>query len=528
MTGIGDYIHYTTINYLNYGTAHKGQTPIPLEPALSAQKQKIQNAIRNSQNAMGQNGASAMQDLVNKIEFIFRPPDPHILGELGLAYNEYEMVWNDVLMPYFQSKWVNAEQRISQSLGNVFSDLPPLGITTIKPGTQIKASTIMSRVKKIGDVLGKGYRIVDGEQIMLSEAEMNQLSRFYDELMLLMEQLDEATLNQLNSVWAGANTTKNGITRLQWYGDKQLTPSAQLQAIVDKLNLAIAVSKGTASLQRGELFEDVILAAFYMGKNLSQEAIKKAIAEGIGGNGTNAVVGGNATSVEYDGRNFGPEVDLSKIVPNNGYQQINETLYKSTLASQNKVDVQLRLIPSQEPIKISAKNVNLTGKSARPISLLSSAPLLAMMANLGSHTFVNHYLNQHSHTAVGVKHKDLYLSAQGIYGETSQLMTLSILEQAFRGYKQGVDKADVFLINDNLRGRVSFYSIGDILAKFLTNFESYQQYLLMEPDLMSIYFLSVWHPDGYQERINNMLASIARIKMSVHLLPQLFTTVGLL
>lgn len=521
MSGIGDYIHYHTENYLDYGTAHRGQPPIPLESVMIAQKQKIQNAIKNSQSVMGQGGAQAVQDLVDKIKFIFRPPDDRILGELGLAYNEYAMVWNDVLMPYFNAEWVNAEQRISQSLGNVFSDLPPLGITTIKPGKQITATTIMSRVKKIGDALARGYRIVDGEKIDFSETEMQQLSKFYDELMLLMEQLDEDTLNQLNNVYSG-NKIVAGVKKLQWYGDRKLTPSAQLQAIVDKLNLAVAVSKGTANLQRGQLFEDVILAAFYMGKGLSEQAIKKAVEMGISGAGTNAVVGGQGTSVEYAAKDFGEEFDLSQIIPKNGYE-LNDTVYKSILKSQNKVDVQLRLVPGKDPIKISAKNINLTGKSARPISLLSSAPLLAMMANMGSHNFVNHYLNQHTRMV----NKSFYTQV-GIYGESSRLMMLTVFEQAFRGYKQNADKADVFLINDNLRGEVRAFSIGDILSKFLNNFESYQQYLLMEPDLMSLFFFAPWHPESYVGRINKLLSEVAKVKVSVHLLPQLFTTVGLL
>lgn len=519
---IGDYVHYHTMNYLNYGIAHKGQRPQMAMAAISKFKAQFNTSL--SQIKAGSMTTSQANEWIQNIEFLFRPPD----NQFGVDSNVWQQVVDSVLMPWFQEDFVDCEERLALELGNIFSSVPSVGIKKIKDDTKITAATIMSRKNNLERILNEGYSLIaKGQSGLYSEQELNLLRKVNKELDILLSELDIVTQRQLAKLQTSTvtYTVKKGslagqtITRLQYRKDSALQKSDKLQEIIDKFNWMVAASKGTANLERGVLFERVGAAAFYMAQGLTgtalREAIENAIKEG----------GDSATKVQFDESALSKDLNAHVILGNNYTRSdpLNENIWISTsVASKDKIDLKLQFNQNTDPINLSLKNVNLTGASRRPIGLVQGAPLFLMLANLQNHELVNHYLNQHVDT-VATGAKSLYIASQSFYNETSKMIMLGLFEEALRGYKSQADKANVFVINNNQRGSVSIFNMDEILNKIILNFDSLRNDLTFKPDVSSLYFRNIWDKIGPAGRIEKLLAEVMKIKMEIAISPDLFT-----
>jgi hypothetical protein len=111
------------------------------------------------------------------------------------------------------------------------------------------------------------------------------------------------------------------------------------------------------------------------------------------------------------------------------------------------------------------------------------------------------------------------------YNETARVLTLSIIERAFRGYKQNAAaKADIFVINDNITGKVQIIDIADILTDLLTmDMNSMLSYVKIQPDLMTLTFPNTWSENNAEDRINKILTNIHNMKVVVNIAPGYFS-----
>lgn len=535
MSGIGDYIHYRAINYVKFGTGRApNYGPTTANWAVADQKARLMEVAKISKsNGLGKDG----KKFARYIEWLMRPPDARSNGYPdGESAELYNLAW-EALVPFLEQEFGYAADRISRASGNIFALIGGVNgfnkIKIKKEQKSIYASTIVKRLDMIEQALSKGsYSVVDKltgntKDVRYTESELNELQTFYTKLMVMKRQLSQEVQSKLDAV----QIQQNGKVR-------QVLQNAQLdipldQSIYDfvnQINSLSSLGRGAAAQYKGQLFEWMVVAAAYIAQGLSGDALKEAIAVGIGnasalndGIFNTSWTGKNTTSVQYDSKDFISSADLSKILSNN-YQQVGD-LYVANNATQDKVDVQISM-PSTgiKTLNLSIKNKNLTAPHAQPVDLVKDSPLLVMLASLQNHEFVNHYLNQHMEHAYRADTTYLMNKASFAYNETARVLTLSIVERAFRGYKQNAAKADIFVINDNITGKVQIIDMADILTDLLTmDMNSMLSYVKIQPDLMTLTFPNTWSENSAEDRINKILANIHNMKVVVNIASSYFS-----
>lgn len=486
MSAIGDYVHYHTQNYLTWGINHVGVGGSSAADAgnfAQAQKEKITRASAQA----GSLSASDRRELAQKLTWLMRPPEDQNVYGNGESADDYNQIWN-ALQPFFQSEFGDAVERIGRATANVFSGVQIEGFKKISPEKDqvgVKVSTIQSRLDKI-------YAALQNPNNVYTKAELNALNNIVAQIEAAKNSLVEEAKVKLANVSINPNA---------------IIPLSESSDLIKAINAAAAASSGVTNLQKGTLFEYMIAVAPLIGKKLTGEALQRAIGEAISG----SVVGDVRTSVTFDPQDFDTNADLKGILGGNYSFNINTNLYESNMASQDKVDVQLQMRPEGPRIKVSAKNINLSGANSRGVHIVSSASLLAMLASVGNHAFVTHYLNQHA----------LGLGGSSIYSDSVDALKLSIIQQALQGYKKGSDSADVFIINDNITGTVQIYNMSDLMAKIMST-GIVGDFVSMEPDLGSINLQNNWHDNSYAGRITDILAQIQSYKVTIALQPGLF------
>lgn len=536
MSGIGDYIHYRAINYVKYGTGRApNYGPTTANWAVADQKARLMEVAKISKsNGLGKDG----KKFARYIEWLMRPPDARSNGYPdGESAELYNLAW-EALVPFLEQEFGYAADRISRASGNIFALIGGVNgfnkIKIKKDQKSIYASTIVKRLDAIQQAISRGkYTIVDKltgntKDVSYTRSELEELIAFYDKLNDMKSKLGQEIQSKLDAV----QIQQNGNVR-QVLQDSQLAIplDKSISDFVDQINSLSSLGRGAAAQYKGQLFEWMVVAAAYIAQGLSGDALKEAIAVGIGNasalNGgifNTSWTGKNTTSVQYDSKDFISSADLSKILSNN-YQQVGD-LYVANNATQDKVDVQISM-PSTgiKTLNLSIKNKNLTAPHAQPVDLVKDSPLLVMLASLQNHEFVNHYLNQHMEHAYRADTTYLMNKASFAYNETARVLTLSIVERAFRGYKQNAAaKADIFVINDNITGKVQIIDIADILTDLLTmDMNSMLSYVKIQPDLMTLTFPNTWSENSAEDRINKILADIHNMKVVVNIASNYFS-----
>lgn len=535
MSGIGDYIHYRAINYVKYGTGRPpNYGPTTANWAVADQKARLMEVAKISKsNGLGKDG----KKFARYIEWLMRPPDARSNGyPNGESAELYNLAW-EALVPFLEQEFGYAADRISRASGNIFALIGGVNgfnkIKIKKEQKSIYASTIVKRLDAIQQAISGGkYTIVDKltgntKDVRYTKSELEELIAFYDKLNDMKSKLSQEVQSKLDAV----QIQQNGKVR-QVLQDSQLAIplDKSISDFVDQINSLSSLGRGAAAQYKGQLFEWMVIAAAYIAQGLSGDALKEAIAVGIGNasalNGgifNTSWTGKNTTSVQYDSKDFISSADLSKILSNN-YQQVGD-LYIANNATQDKVDVQISM-PSTgiKTLNLSIKNKNLTAPHAQLIDLVKDSPLLAMLTSLQNHEFVNHYLNQHMEHAYRADTTYLMNKASFAYNETARILTLSIVERAFRGYKQNAAKADIFVINDNITGKVQIIDMADILTDLLTmDMNSMLSYVKIQPDLMILTFPNTWSENSAEDRINKILADIHNMKVVVSIAPSYFS-----
>lgn len=497
MSAIGDYVHFHTINYIKWGINHVGVGGSSAGDAgvlAQAQLNKINASI-----AMFNKGFTANQrmDLATKLTYLMRPPQDGKLYKAGTSAEEYNAIWNS-LMGFFETEFGDAAARVERATANIFSGVTIPDFKKIKPektAQNIKAGTIQSRI----DQLYNALRNPDG---MYTQAELNTLAQTINQI----EQIKNSLTAEAQQKLANVGADSNALLALEDTKD-----------LIKAINSAVAASSGVTNLQKGTLFEYMVAVAPLIGKGLVGEALQQAIGDAISG-----VVGTSGkTSVTFDPKDFDSNVDLGGVLGNNYSFNINSNLYESNHATQDKVDVNLQMNPGEPTIGVSAKNINLMGANSRGVHVVSSASLLAMLANIGDNAFVTHYLNQHCFGSGGLSYYSGMGNIGSIYSSSADILKLSIIQQALQGYKRGVEQADVFIINDNTSGNIRIYNMSDLLQKIMST-GIVSDFVNMEPDLNSISLSNTWNEGSYAARITSILAQIQSYKVTVTLLPGLF------
>lgn len=493
---IGDYVHFHTINYINWGINHvgvSGSTAADASSFVQTQKDKIDRSITTFGNTMT---SSERQELATQLTWLMRPPSDSKLYPQNQSIEAYNELWT-VLLSFFQEEFGDAVDRIERSTANIFAGVQIADfkkITIEKGQSQVQAKTIQTRL----DAIANALKNPNG---MYSQAELNTINKLYQDIVAEKNKLTGETAAKLSQL---------GIS-----GQNSLLDLNETQDLIRAINKATAISSGITNLQKGTLFEYMIAVAPLIGKNLTGKALRDAVEEALAG-----VVGTTGkSSVTFDPQMFDTEADLASILKGTYSYNVNDNLFVANHMTQDKVDVQLQL-STKKTVNVSAKNINLSGANSRGVHIVSGMSLLSGFASINNASLVTHYLNQHAFGRGGLSYY-----AQGnlgsIYDSTSDILKISLIQQALEGYKQGSAKADVFIINDNTSGTIKIYNMSDLLEHIM-KVGFVEQLVNMQPDISAIHLNNTFHAGSYAGRITDILSQIHSYKVTIALMPGIF------
>ena len=478
MSAIGDYVHYSAIGYINHGTTVRGQPDSFAAMVFNAQRSKI------IQSQIGKEAFTPQEraDLENAITQLMRPVGS---DEEIAAINE---LWN-AMIKEFEAEFQNdVAGRISRSTANIGSSNPLIGVKKIQKsaGGGVRYSTILTRIGQINDSI----------QLIPNSKSKQELMQRVESIYGMVSELSGETREILAST--GYNLEAKKATGQMSVNSRMYTWD-EAGPVLAAINRLAAKSKGAAGLQKGTLFEYMIAVAPLVGQGGGLKRLQEAISHVVGTTGK--------SKVTFDPNDFAPAVNLQKVLGNSYKYDANENLYSTTIAAQDKVDVELTF--NEKSVGVSAKNVNL--QSGFDIHLLSGASMLSLLASIGS-DYANHYLN-----VVATNGNYMLGSLINLAHESFKVSALLL---AFEGYRSGAAKANVFIVNDNTTGRVRVYNIADLILAATSTINSYAVTANGGP-IESIQLKNEWNEEGYPGRITELLASVHAQKISVTLSPSL-------
>lgn len=514
-TGIGDYVHLHTLNYIKYGINPVGagtkSTANSSTNIATAAKEKLRASIKTMNTVNDQQKILLQSRLMN----LMRPPNAlnkTAYDKTGGSKEVYDLLWS-ATVEWLEEQFAEAIGVIDRQSGNIFNPMTVAGVRKIelskrKEGIQIK--TVLSRINAIESLIRS-----NSQSQIYSSSEIQFLQHCLDDIFAEKDRLEREVMG----AWTGQSIYK-------------LIPKDEAVSIVDKINALAILSDGRLNDKKGTLFEGMIAAVQGLALQLGTQSIEDAIEEGVNLKGqikdliNTSVIGKTGkTTIQLDTSTFGTKIDASKIF-SDGYKQVSAYLWESNNATQNKIDVNFRFQPTDSPIKISAKNVNLFGGKSRGVHLVSGMSLLVSLMHLedsGSLSLANHYLNQHVYTQPlsSRRHFGWGVSLAQQYPDTQIAIKLALFEQALRGYKTSAEKADIFIINENTSGVVQVYNMASILTDMLNN-NLPESLVTFNPDPAVLVFKNDYSPISQWDRITNLLAKVHSYKITVTMQPEFF------
>lgn len=249
----------------------------------------------------------------------------------------------------------------------------------------------------------------------------------------------------------------------------------------DEFNKLLGMGQSVTGLEIGEAFELFATNAGLQLANFAKEEVEEEIASQI----ANVTKYGNSaphnsysgygtmyvTGAKYK-KNFKKRNNIKTT------KDFGDFITTIDIPTQNKVDMTITL-KDGEDLNFSLKNYNLNYADAKKngmITLVSGTPLLSLIQNENDNDFINHYLNislPHLATKGATTYEmDTYAKAK----EYDTVMRELILLKAATGdnvYKWNEDSqtfgtigtANVFMVNDNSKGRIKIISMQSLLEK---------------------------------------------------------------
>lgn len=498
---IGDYIHYHINNYIKWGTNHVGESGSSAAMSNSIfqmQKEKIQ-AANNSFAAMD---PSKQKMLADRLSWLMKPPDKNNKAYQGSGTNkeDYDIVWNG-LQEFLEKEFHDANLAILRETANIDSNsnIPGLKkITYNKGAAQMQIATIASRIEAIYNALTVAHQ---ANQTLYTPKEIS-----------FLEQTMEAILTQTQKITELAEQNWSELAV-----NHKTIPLTTAVPLIKIINSAAAASTGLMNIKKGRLFEVMIAIAPYIGKLKTKEAVVKKLQEIADVKTGTVAVGGQGSYVNIDVSQFILDINNLKQVYKYGYMidSINSNLIRTVRPTQDKIDVQFDWKGGNA---ISAKNVNLSGGNSEGITLVSGLSLLNALYGLQNGELVNHYLNQHLPIQTTTRRQFGTGSAGINYADNALILKLSILAEAFRGYKPGAAQADTFIVNDNVTGQIKIIDISQILNKLMA-YPIIDNYVNIDPEISVLRFNNTF-ASSYEQRIVNLLQDVHSYKLTVKLLGQ--------
>lgn len=450
MGSIGDYIHATKAGYFRHGITKDGKFS-----AYISQRQNIHDkAVANAKTSLSY---KEQRDLEKAISKLIRP-DP-------VKNSKVQKIQEEVAR--------KLEERFKETLGDI--DWTTLDVVSNKPSGNIvgKASSSID----VDDMLNRMERLDEVLLNLAAEGEVG-VSKVRETLKKLKKKYEEAIKKVLEA------KKERGLeaTLTTWDASHGLAEyKQQLNELIQEYAAAPPIS-----LQKGDLFENLLIYAPVVASNLAYKELGK-------------VVGEDKENVSLHLENF----DGAYVT-----KTFTDKCFEKTKVSQGKVDVEL--VWEGKNVKISAKNVNLGNQY---VQLLSNSSLLYLLQDENS-DFVNHALNiLAAHSNKGSNK----VSGEGgmalLRGSMIEELRLIILYKALTGDVNNRTAANLFVVNDNKTGTVKVHNVLNIIDKASENLSN----AISVKGLAKSSFKPLENSMAAtpQERISNLLADAHSRKISV-------------
>lgn len=406
MGSIGNYIHATKAGYFSHGITKDGDFS-----AYISQRENIRKkAVANAKTSLNY---KERKDLGKAISKLIRP-DP-------VKNSRVQKIQEEVAR--------KLEERFKEALGDI--DWATLDVTSDKPSGNIvgKASSSIN----VDDMRKKMEKL---DKVLLNLAEEGAVGT--SKVRETLEEIKNEYEAAIQKVLDAKREKGLDATLTTWDAAHGL---AQYKERLNELIQEYAAAP-PISLQKGDLFENLIAYAPMVARNLAHRELGK-------------VVGGDKEEVGLHLEKF----DKAYVT-----KTFTDKCFEKTKASQGKVDVEL--VWKGKDVKISAKNVNLGNQY---VQLLSNSSLLYLLQDEDS-DFVNHALNiLASHSNKGSNETSGKGNITLLRGSMIDELRLIILYKALTGDVNNRTAANLFIVNDNKTGTVKVHNVLDIIDKASEN-----------------------------------------------------------
>lgn len=486
---IGNYIHLYAGSYLKHGTTTKGKKNIF---DYAEQKNRIKNlteAELKKQNLT----KSKIKELEDFLNYVFKTSDArsNLPKPSKEFYSEEFEEHEEEIFQMIQEKLVQEAKkaRIDRNTRNVFNANTSLNmgtsalkrIKTKQRQKNIQIQNVLSHIQTIESYrnqLAKG--VLQNQNITIDKID-SALVNIKNNFAILLKEVQGLDLGRKAKLRI-SNMQKDEVKG--FFSLKGKTNASNLVADIN--NLINEIKGPSINKIKGDLAELIVgsINIAEILRNNSFSAIKDTLLDSIG------VVGDKRSPIIIDYNNFVAGKHLADMLSKD-YKMDNISLkLRSKGLSQDKIDVEITVL--DKPIKSSVKNINL--QTHRNITIASSGSFLAMMQYNNKNQFINHYLNimaKHPKKVIGFKEKTKDGEESKMYKKYKELvpgaqklqeskhnaqiaMGMTMLYSSLVGYKGGVlDRAGVFIVNDNSTGTFKIINSYDLLNYILKEDENY-------------------------------------------------------
>lgn len=504
MSAIGNYVHYYTTNYLQYGT--KKRSALQNKVSIDTWN-KIKDDISNQVKKTTYNA-----DTVQEIENTYNHWRDLIteINDKGAM----EKVRNKIAQLLIQKmQAVDEETEIRWARGDLYN--PPSEASVANAIGKLKKDTRELATPKKGRVSVK----------YVLEQTTAQFKKAYEELKTIKDVTKrEVAKQRLDAVeqafYELVETENQELKRLKLTGihtSKTVLSLASYNNTINAIRTILGL-RDTSSLAnaKGALEEYIGAAINLAAKGKAADAIVGELENEIkkgGSKHTKGTVTSNMSALSQAAAQALKDSSLTYLGDDGKYH------YKIEYHSQQKMDVLFEWEPSsQKSAALSIKNYNLG--SGHPISLVKESPLSIFLFNMGNVDYTNHFLNIFAHLLPNATYRKYRSIAE-------DSLAYYLLWSAMSG--KGVGKtegtADIFVVKDSRKKEgVKIWDIGALVDKIIQR-GNLQQDLIIDESLSKLKLNNTWVRGNniganVQQRISKLLINCHAHKLTVHISPQ--------
>ena len=533
---IGDYVHLYAGSYLMYGTY-----------------------VKNNKNSYKSILATRRKMLIEKIPKVHGNTLNKISNQLNYFYKENNNNNNNI-----SKKDELSSEDLALFQQAVLNELRRRGYKNIKVDFSTGQVTASSNQPKIDKAI-KRIKTKQNQQYITTgriEQALTQIQQYLYNLSNFLTSNDSFTIGQLQTRFTQIMNKYNNILNdyFKFEGDilgrqaksKILKGSYGLSektflsldkvkntGLINDLNDIINDINGpNINLIKGDLQELLVAIC----DDEIKQVIKTGSLQELGKMLRKKVTGKNASGVSIKTTNFAESEYLKQHLVHHGYDLGRGITVKSKRKSQNKVDVILNI--NNKQLKTSVKNIKLSNKLKdgslksvnKNINLVDDGSFMSAIQEFdsGKDQFINHYLNimaAHEYKLDNIKmnrkdkgNKELKeqfdefrrrqeMEISDTYRKQARMeMSYILLKQALVGFKKGkYNNADVFIVNDNMTGKVKVVSTHSLIEKI-----QYDEIIARINEGQDFSFANKFH-ESAEARIQGLLRELHTAKIKVAL-----------